>query len=469
MKNLKNRFIYPLFITIVALLIVGGTYAYIQNKQGNQSLAAQTGDWKIYTNSQYGFELKYPDNEPKITSRTPFNYSECALAGEGPGGSASTKVTIAGREYCLIEVSGVEPGTFSTQYEYISRIGSEDIGIVFSVSGKSTEPKVVKEAQTLFTQILSTFKPTSSTAQTSDWKTYTNTKYSYSFQYPSSSVPFVSENGDIVYITDNGKEVFCEDKTRPGCGPIKLSISGIEFAGKQFSAINAKHMTFSGYSAVEFDGAENPKSVYETIDSPYRRIVIDKNGEIITIIQDATSVLLGNILSTFKVISLIAPTANSSTTLTADWKTYTNAKYGFEIRYPQDLTLVDTLNENFLDLGENGNGFRFVIHDAKYAAPEGAVGQDQRFGYRYVHFSVVMFSTQYLEIEKEAALESGDSTREKIGDYDVTFYKVIGATGPYPRAYFYTDKYLIGVGSWQADLMKSIISTFKFTSQGKKF
>lgn len=131
-----------------------------------------TADWKTYESDKYGFSFTYPDintrlksvggwadaNEPKITSRTPFNYDECVSAGEGPGSNGS-KITIAGREYCLITISGVEPRTFSSQYEYISHIGNEDIGIVFSFSGnQSGGQQVDKEARVLFSQILSTLK-----------------------------------------------------------------------------------------------------------------------------------------------------------------------------------------------------------------------------------------------------------------------------------------------------------------------
>jgi len=196
----------PLLLALIAILLVGGgAYVYTQNKQANQSISAQISYWKTYTNSQYGFEFKYPDinarlktvggwtdsNEPRIIFRTPFNYNECVLAGEGPTGGNGSMVTIAGREYCLITMSGVKPGTFSSTYEYISHIGNEDIGIIFSFSGnRAGKQQVNEEAQSLFNQSLSTLKLTSSTAQTSDsqtanWKKYTNTKDSYSFRYPS--------------------------------------------------------------------------------------------------------------------------------------------------------------------------------------------------------------------------------------------------------------------------------------------
>lgn len=192
--NYHKGFIAPLLLALIAILLVGGgAYVYMQNRQIKQSDTAtqsahatsttQTSDWKTYRSDKYGFEFKYPDinarlktvggwtdsNEPKITSRTPFNYNECVLAGEGPGMSAS-KITIAKREYCLITVYAVEPGTFGFQYEYVSLIGNEDIGIVFSFSGNRgvNEQQVDTEAQTLFSQILSTLTLSYSTMPTSN-------------------------------------------------------------------------------------------------------------------------------------------------------------------------------------------------------------------------------------------------------------------------------------------------------------
>lgn len=78
MKNSQKGFVLPLLLIIIAaLLVAGGAYVYVQNKQTNQmsdvtlpdqttptaqTSNTQTADWKTYTNSQYSFSFQYPAN-----------------------------------------------------------------------------------------------------------------------------------------------------------------------------------------------------------------------------------------------------------------------------------------------------------------------------------------------------------------------------------------------------------------------
>lgn len=66
-----------IIIIAVAVVAVGGVFAYqyfatktnnqpqVQSQEQNQNQNDQTASWKTYINSEYGFEIKYPD-EAKI-------------------------------------------------------------------------------------------------------------------------------------------------------------------------------------------------------------------------------------------------------------------------------------------------------------------------------------------------------------------------------------------------------------------
>ena len=84
MNNKQKGFVLPIIITIVALLVLGGgAYIYINKKPlDNQAInipdvvnnipistTTKTSDWKVYTNTQYGFEVKYPSGW-KITDKS---------------------------------------------------------------------------------------------------------------------------------------------------------------------------------------------------------------------------------------------------------------------------------------------------------------------------------------------------------------------------------------------------------------
>jgi len=62
MKNQKGIASIIFIIIIIALLAVAGffAYKYFSAQKANNQPINQTAGWKTYTNSQYGFEFKYP-------------------------------------------------------------------------------------------------------------------------------------------------------------------------------------------------------------------------------------------------------------------------------------------------------------------------------------------------------------------------------------------------------------------------
>lgn len=61
MKKLKGIKFFVLFIVIV-LFFAGIYYVSFSNKQSSQIQSPETIGWKTYTNSKYGFSVKYPES-----------------------------------------------------------------------------------------------------------------------------------------------------------------------------------------------------------------------------------------------------------------------------------------------------------------------------------------------------------------------------------------------------------------------
>ncbi|OHA20057.1 MAG: hypothetical protein A2836_02465 [Candidatus Taylorbacteria bacterium RIFCSPHIGHO2_01_FULL_45_63] len=193
-----------------------------------------------------------------------------------------------------------------------------------------------------------------------NWKTYRNEKYGFQFKYPADHTPFdtfdsasqklnlASVTSDVVTVAENESHLFC-------CEPLTLSVSGLEPAGEAFSSTYATHMTIDDYPAVQFNGEGNLGSLM------YKKVIIDKDGVIITVTQAGRSNFLSEIFSTFKFIE--------TTVDTSDWHMYRNEKYGFEFRYPrgwiiaQGITGLDTAVEVYNQEYSRTGGYRALPAD----------------------------------------------------------------------------------------------------------
>lgn len=76
MKTIQKGFVTPLLLAIIGILLIGGgAYVYMQQKSANQpEVANQTADWKTYTNTKDGYQLKYPadwqtEEKPSVSIR----------------------------------------------------------------------------------------------------------------------------------------------------------------------------------------------------------------------------------------------------------------------------------------------------------------------------------------------------------------------------------------------------------------
>ncbi|MDO8604012.1 MAG: hypothetical protein Q7K40_01200 [bacterium] len=239
----KKGFIAPLLLALITLLLIGGgAYVYVQKNQSNQPVTAtsttktvipndkgtngedhtgsgaqallkqQTAGWKMYTNSQYGFSFQYP---PTLLLK---NESE-SLSGVNPhqwwirfqnANGKDFEVNIT--ENTLVDINVVSVHTkFNGDVKTQSMMIGVKKGIRFDTSDEAGSVVTIRTSigahelqiafdasySELIDSILSTFKFSTSSVQTSDWKTYTNSQYGYQINYPQTAS--ISAVEDEVY------------------------------------------------------------------------------------------------------------------------------------------------------------------------------------------------------------------------------------------------------------------------------
>ena len=150
----------------------------------------ETANWKIYSNSSLGFEVKYPNNWEVLNTNASvaLRDKKYSKAYEWPGLNIYTADTAA-------EFKSAK----NTQIFSSAGSQNEVVRIKFTNNGKTFyascalygDSKIIDVCN----KILSTFKFTNqvSQSQTSDWNTYTNSKYGFEVKYPKTwSTPLVN-------------------------------------------------------------------------------------------------------------------------------------------------------------------------------------------------------------------------------------------------------------------------------------
>jgi hypothetical protein len=214
MKNLQKGFVVPFIVAVVALLVVGGGYYFYsqKTKAPAQNNLSDISDWKTCTNSQYGFQIKYPNsfigsvsekakaggilfygenpNKLKLEGYFYNQFNPETLNASSDSTFKKSEISVAGIKSYKTESISCKMGCGSSNNIFIPyKNGAIVVGISRGDGTEKTSEliKITDQENKLLDQIISTFKFTDSQGtsdQTKDWKTYTNTPYGFSIKYP---------------------------------------------------------------------------------------------------------------------------------------------------------------------------------------------------------------------------------------------------------------------------------------------
>lgn len=362
-----------LWISLIAVVVLAGTaYGWMKlypatpvaevSPSPSASVVA-TADpaagRKTYTNTQYGFEFKYPST---------WTVQEAQTADAKKAGIIMTAshATPAVRDYYNDLVISYWPDindeyarggswagmrTYSGLADYLSvknstknSLGGITVagvpGYAVSVGGMGMNYAVMIEKNGIYQidfpsawdasklseeqkTVLSTFKFTDPTA---GWKTYTNTQYGFEVKYPADWKEIVGTASQATLSKVSLVKPAGPSEEFPDTLDISVLSLTVErlFSEAHPSYRNIESVQFAGISAQKFNNA--PLESMGRAD--HTLIAVPRNGSLI-LLDYQTDADVNQILSTFKFSD---PTAG--------WKTYTNTQYGYSFKYPSDWVIV---------------------------------------------------------------------------------------------------------------------------------
>ena len=238
-KQIKTNIKYLFVAVVVIFLVMVGFFAWQRDwiiipKSFPKLFLDGTANWKIYTNSKYGFEFKYPGEwifDEEQTGGTS-DFLDIHLSNFKPSGNFACDSNYIGleiqvglnknqeqdfAEFVKSQLNkGLGSPNGSTEEMLVDKhrafkaefsgwgsacagpgylIEQDKSHYIYIFTGSNSDNQ--KETQKRFDQILSTFKFIEVKNETLGWKTYQNTKHGYEFKYPEGT-DILSKSGQLV-------------------------------------------------------------------------------------------------------------------------------------------------------------------------------------------------------------------------------------------------------------------------------
>ncbi|MDO8571913.1 MAG: PsbP-related protein [bacterium] len=233
--------IAPIIIALIVAVLAGGGYVVvktnpglakklgmekqIEKKEAITDKKDETANWKTYKNNEYGFQFDYPLNakieSKKLTTVKDVNFGLAIniypdfIANADRESRASLEILIGNlpkQDVCYPDssqgavqevINGInfmavpwktsigkrvdQTGVWSLQrrLSVVKNQCYQIIAVIEGEVGKNLSAQDLSQRQSIFDQIISTFKFTApATPATSDWKTYKNKRHGFEFSIP---------------------------------------------------------------------------------------------------------------------------------------------------------------------------------------------------------------------------------------------------------------------------------------------